>query len=158
VLAAALVAGCSSGGGSNDRTAPAFDLEALGRQGQRVTLAEHRGTPVVLNFWASWCAPCVKEMPLLERTHQQLGDQVQFLGVDGNDSRRLATDLMATTKVTYPSGYDPKDAVFREYRLRGRPTTVFIDAAGTIKGVHAGELKQADLHDLLRRYLGIEAA
>jgi cytochrome c biogenesis protein CcmG/thiol:disulfide interchange protein DsbE len=122
-----------------------------------VTLAEHRGKPVVLNFWASWCAPCVKEMPLLERTHQRLGGEVQFLGVDGNDSRRLAIDLMAKTQVSYPSGYDPKDAVFREYRLRGRPTTVFIDAAGTIKGVHAGELREADLHDLLHRYLGIDA-
>jgi cytochrome c biogenesis protein CcmG/thiol:disulfide interchange protein DsbE len=147
--------GCSSGGG-NDKAAPAFDLEALGQHGERVTLAEHRGTPVVLNFWASWCAPCVKEMPLLERTHQRLGDDVQFLGIDGNDSRRLAVDLMAKTKVTYPSGYDPKDAVFRQYRLRGRPTTVFIDADGTIKGIHAGELKEADLHDLLRRYLGID--
>jgi cytochrome c biogenesis protein CcmG/thiol:disulfide interchange protein DsbE len=148
--------GCSSGGG-NDKAAPAFDLEALGRTGERVTLAEHRGKPVVLNFWASWCAPCVKEMPLLERTHHRLGDDVQFLGIDGNDSRRLAVDLMAKTKVTYPSGYDPKDAVFRQYRLRGRPTTVFIDADGTIKGIHAGELKEADLHDLLRRYLGIDA-
>ncbi|HET7652737.1 MAG TPA: TlpA disulfide reductase family protein [Acidimicrobiales bacterium] len=151
-----LAVGCSSGGG-NDKAAPAFDLEALGQHGERVTLAEHRGTPVVLNFWASWCAPCVKEMPLLERTHQRLGDDVQFLGIDGNDSRRLAVDLMAKTKVTYPSGYDPKDAVFRQYRLRGRPTTVFIDADGTIKGIHAGELKEADLHDLLRRYLGIDA-
>ncbi len=150
------MAGCSSGGG-NDKAAPAFDLEALGRNGERVSLAEHRGRPVVLNVWASWCAPCVKEMPLLERTHQQLGDRVQFLGVDGNDSRRLAIDLMAKTKVTYPSGYDPSDAVFRRYRLRGRPTTVFIDAHGTIRGIHAGELREPDLHELLHRYLGIDA-
>jgi hypothetical protein len=94
-------------------------------------------------------------MPLLERTHRRLGDKVRFVGVDGNDSRRLAKDLMAKTGVTYPSGYDPRDDVFRRYRLRGRPTTVFIDAAGRIKGTHAGELDSGDLTELLDRYLGI---
>jgi len=122
-----------------------------------VQLSDFSGKPVVLNFWASWCAPCVKEMPLLERTHKALGDDVRFVGVDGNDSRRLAVELMAKTGVTYRSGYDPDDAVFRRYRLRGRPTTVFIDAAGRIKGIHAGELKAGDLTDLLRRYLGVES-
>lgn len=150
------MAGCSSGGSGGGQPAPAFDLEALGRPGERVRLSDFKGAPVVLNFWASWCAPCVKEMPLLERTHTALGDDVRFVGVDGNDSRRLAIDLMAKTKVTYPSGYDPKDEVFRRYRLRGRPTTVFIDAAGHIKGIHAGELKADDLHDLLHRYLGVD--
>jgi hypothetical protein len=59
--------------------------------------------------------------------------------------------------VTYPSGYDPSVTVFRRYRIRGRPTTVFIDAHGTIRGIHAGELREPDLHELLHRYLGIDA-
>ena len=155
---AAVLGGCSGDdGGGTGREAPAFDLESLSDEGERVTLADYRGTPVVLNFWASWCRPCVKEMPLLERAHRRVGDRVQFLGIDGQDSRRLARELMARTGVTYPSGYDPDDTVYRRYRLVGRPTTVFIDADGRIRGVHAGELRGDELDRLLADHLGIEA-
>jgi cytochrome c biogenesis protein CcmG/thiol:disulfide interchange protein DsbE len=160
LVSAAVVTGCAGGddggGGGSGRRAPAFDLESLSAEGDRVTLAEYAGTPVVLNFWASWCAPCVKEMPLLERVHRRVGDAVQFVGIDGNDSRRLARELMAETGVTYPSGYDPGDGVYREYRLVGRPTTVFIGADGRIRGVHAGELRGDDLDRLLAEHLGVE--
>ena len=155
-MAAAVLLGCSGGdGGGAGRVAPAFDLESLSSDGDRVTLAEYAGKPVLLNFWASWCTPCVKEMPLLERAHQRLGDEVQFLGIDGNDSRRLARELMVETGVTYPSGYDPGDDVYRKYRLVGRPTTVFIGADGRIRGVHAGELRGDDLDRLLAEHLGV---
>ena len=155
-LAAALAMGCSDGD-DGDRVAPEFDLESLSSEGDRVTLAEYAGTPVVLNFWASWCTPCVKEMPLLERAHRRYGDEIQFVGIDGNDSRRLARELMAETGVTYPSGYDPGDDVYRRYRLVGRPTTVFIGADRRIRGVHAGELRGTELDELLARHLGVEA-
>lgn len=139
------------------RPAPGFRLEAV-RQGQPpVDLAEFRGRPVVLNFWASWCAPCAKEMPALEAVYQQVKDRVAFVGVDGNDSRRLALKLMDRTGVSYPSGYDPKDEVYRAYRLVGRPTTVFIDAGGRIRGVHAGELDEPALRAKLAEFLGVEA-
>lgn len=155
---AALVTGCAGGDdGGAGRVAPAFDLESLSTDGDRVTLAEYAGTPVVLNFRASWCTPCVREMPLLERAHRRHGDEVQFVGVDGNDSRRLARELMAETGVTYPSGYDPSDDVYRDYRLVGRPTTVFIDAGGRIRGVHAGELRGDQLDRLLAEHLGVRA-
>jgi hypothetical protein len=94
-------------------------------------------------------------MPLLERAHQRVGDEVRFLGIDGNDSRRLARDLMAETGVTYPSGYDPDDAVYRRYRLVGRPTTVFIGPDGRIRGVHAGELRGDELDRLMAEHLGV---
>lgn len=147
--------GCTSSDDGDGRVAPAFDLESLSDEGDRVTLAEYAGAPVVLNFWASWCAPCVKEMPLLERAHQRYGDEVRFVGIDGNDSRRLARRLMAETGVTYPSGYDPDDDVYRDYRLVGRPTTVFVDARGRIRGVHAGELRGDELDELLAEHLGV---
>ena len=95
--------GCTSSDDGDGRVAPAFDLESLSDEGDRVTLAEYAGAPVVLNFWASWCAPCVKEMPLLERAHQRYGDEVRFVGIDGNDSRRLARRLMAETGVNEAS-------------------------------------------------------
>lgn len=120
-----------------------------------MSLADFRGKPVVLNFWASWCAPCVKEMPALERVHRDLGGRVAFVGIDGRDSRRLALELMEKTGVTYPSGYDPTDAVHRRYRLVGRPTTVLVDPGGRILAVHAGELQESELRDLVERHFGI---
>lgn len=119
-----------------------------------VDLAAYRGRPVVLNFWASWCAPCVREMPALEAVHRRLGDAVAFVGIDGNDSRRLALRLMEKTGVTYPSGYDPTDAVHRRFRLVGRPNTVLITARGRVATVHVGELTEPELLASIRRHLG----
>lgn len=91
----------------------------------------------------------------MERAHQALGDRVAFVGIAGNDSRRLALKLLAKTGVTYPSGYDPADAVHRRYRLFGRPNTVFITRDGKVASVHLGELTEPELLGLIRRHLGV---
>lgn len=138
--------------------APGFRLPEVGDPDREITLSEFRGRPVVLNFWASWCAPCRKEMPALQAVHEAVGDDVVFLGVNNSDARGPALDLLEETGVTYQSGFDPDGDVFRDYDSVGMPTTVFISPDGRILGRHTGEITSVALEDALRRFFGVEVA
>lgn len=113
--------------GSGPR-APDFDLAAFEGEG-RVTADEFAGTPLVLNFWGSWCPPCVEEMPAFERVHQRYEGTVAFLGVNLQDDPEFAASLVERTGVTYPLATDEGE-FFREVEGRGMPLTLFITADG----------------------------
>lgn len=159
VVGAAGAALSFTGGGgappADDRPAPAFDLPGL-RDGEGpVRLADYRGRPVVVNFFASWCAPCKRELPAFARLSRQLGDRVAFVGIDHQDSRRLARQLLEETGVAYPAGYDPEGKTAVDYRVIGMPTTVFISPEGRILASHAGEISAEDLRATVRRLFGV---
>jgi cytochrome c biogenesis protein CcmG, thiol:disulfide interchange protein DsbE len=134
---------------------PAPRVELPGLQGGRVRLADLRGRPAVVNFWASWCLPCVAEMPEFERVHRRLGDRVAFLGVNQRDQHQAAEGLARTTGVTYPLAVDPAGRSFDAFGGRGMPTTVFIRADGTVAEVFAGQLDEQLLRQRLRSVLGV---
>ena len=111
-----------------------------------VDLGALEGKPVVLNFFAAWCDPCRRELPLLVREASRLEDKVAFVGVDVQDSRSRATDLLAEAGVRYPAAYDPKAAVAAGYKVYARlPATFFIDADGRIVDQALGEMNRARL-------------
>lgn len=128
--------------------APTIALDDVRSPGTAVTLVS--GRPAVVNFFAAWCIPCRKELPVLERAHRRSAGAVAFLGVDVNDSRRAAADLLDATGVTFPAGYDPHLSVAGRYHLQGMPTTVFIDAGGRVAAVARGRLTAAELDRRLR--------
>ena len=133
--------------------APAFSLPpvtAAAGGGGSVTLASAAGHPVVINFFGAWCPPCRQELPLLAAASRGAPD-VRFIGVDLEDSRSAAQKLLATVGVGYPAGFDPGDTVATRYRLAGTPTTIFIDARGTIVGRVEGPLTRARLDWWLRQ-------
>ena len=134
----------------NGRVAPTFRVPDVRDPSGTVSLADFRGRPVVLNFWASWCVPCRREMPDFQSVHRLLGDRVAFVGMNHQDGRRPARELLSETKVTYPSGYDPDGDVARAYRLLGMPTTIFISADGRIVGTRTGELRRSELEESIR--------
>ena len=146
----AFVATRPGGDQSVGRVAPAFSLAEVRASGASVSLPA--GTPAVVNFFAAWCVPCRAELPVLEQAHRQTAGEVAFVGVDVNDSRRAAAELLEATGVTFPAGYDPDRAVATSYGLRGMPTTVFVDGAGRIDAVTQGELTAAELD---RRLAGL---
>lgn len=114
--------------------------------GTRTSFDQFQGAPLVLNFWASWCPACVAEMPDFEKVHQQVAGDVQFLGIDTQDtSRSAADDLVRSTGVTYLLGSDPTGIIYREFGGIAMPTTVFIDASGNIVDTHSGALFADDL-------------
>lgn len=121
--------------------------------GGTATFAQFEGTPLVVNFFASWCAPCVKEMPGFEDVHQALGDQVAFLGIDLRDSVSAATELVERTGVTYTIGRDPRGDLFTALEGVNMPTTFFIDADGTIVASHSGAMTADALRHAIDEYL-----
>jgi thiol-disulfide isomerase/thioredoxin len=110
---------------------------------------------VVVNFWASWCVPCRKELPTFAAVAQRLGSQVAFLGVNHQDQRRGALDLQEQMSVPYPSGYDPAGGVHAAYGLVGMPATVFISPDGRILKRRTGELSRAELERIIHESFGV---
>jgi thiol-disulfide isomerase/thioredoxin len=126
--------------------------------GEVVALSSLRGTPVVVNFFASFCTPCITEMPAFESVHQALGDQVTFLGLAVADRTDEAQDLVERTKVTYRTAQD-RDASVIEALGGGThlPTTVLLDADGAVVDRHAGALDADELRAWLADELGVGA-
>lgn len=113
-------------------------------------LSQLRGTPVLVNVWASWCEPCKTETPRLVDAHARFGDRVQFLGVDILDSRNSAESFLSAYGVPYPSVFDPPGAIRDSLGIIGQPGTVFIDASGSVVRSVSGEISSTDLDANLR--------
>ncbi|MBI2237014.1 MAG: TlpA family protein disulfide reductase [Actinobacteria bacterium] len=135
---------------------PDFSLAAFGGQGE-VTGADFRGTPLVLNFWASWCPFCIEEMPGFERVNREFGGAVTFLGVDLQDDRALAEDLAVRTGVTYRLAEDPEGSLFAAVGGLGMPTTLIVSADGHIEEKVTGPLEPDQLRRLILENLFEEA-
>ncbi len=123
------------------RPAPAFDLERL--NGDRVSLAELRGHPVLVNFWASWCNPCRDEMPEIvlryQRLHQE-GLEVLAINLTDQERKKDIQRFVGELRLPFPVLLDVNGKVRRRYRLTGVPMTVFVDTAGVVAGVHTGPM------------------
>jgi cytochrome c biogenesis protein CcmG, thiol:disulfide interchange protein DsbE len=126
--------------------ARSFSLSQLGRSGSVVTLASHQGHPVIINFFASWCAPCQRETPMLARFYLSARGRVTVLGIDSNDQRAAALRFLAKTGVRYPVGFDPyPSAITTSYGVYALPQTFFLDAQHRIVSHILGPLTMKDL-------------
>ncbi len=135
---------------------PGAALPCLGVGAERV-VSRGDGRPTVVNLWASWCAPCLREMPLLEQVHGQSAGQVTFLGVNTEDERASAAGLLDFTGVTYEQREDPDGVVKAALRAPGLPVTVVYDAGGREVGRRYGEIKGRWLQDTLTK-AGVQLA
>lgn len=122
--------------------------------GGRRSLSDlYRERPVVVNFWASWCPPCVAEMPDIEQVHQELAGRVNFLGINTQDAEQEAHRLADETGVTYPSAWDRQGEIFEAFGVFGMPSTFFISSEGRIVGRHTGLLTQETLEQKIDELL-----
>lgn len=121
--------------------------------GAPVTLADLEGRPMVVNFFASWCGPCAREMPDFEEVHQQRGDEVRFVGVNIQDTPAAALELVQRTGVTYDVVRDTSAGLFRAFGGVSMPTTVFVTADGEITEVRGGALTVGALRERIDRLL-----
>lgn len=125
--------------------------------GTEVLFSSLRGTPTLINFFASTCTPCITEMPDLEAVHQQLGDRVTFLGLALQDRVKASQELIERTGVTYRTAQDQDGSIFQLLEGQLLPTTVLLDADGKVVATHAGQLDAQELRDLIGEELGIRA-
>jgi cytochrome c biogenesis protein CcmG/thiol:disulfide interchange protein DsbE len=129
-------------------------LVTAGTQAFQVQLDAVRGYPVVVNKWASWCEPCRREFPYLQRLSARFGKRVAFIGVDANDSDAAARTFLEEFPLPYPSFTDPDQDISRLLgATAGFPATAFYDRGGQRVFVKQGQYaSQADLAADIRRY------
>jgi cytochrome c biogenesis protein CcmG, thiol:disulfide interchange protein DsbE len=134
--------------------APAFSLQRLNGPGT-VSLASLRGKAVVLNFFASWCAPCKREAPALERVWRDYRSRgVTVLGIDTNDASNDARRFISAHGVTYPTVGGAGDAMTAKYGIPGLPVTYVLNRQGRVVGGEIlGPVSEQAHSDELHRYL-----
>ncbi len=123
--------------------APDFTLTML--DGQAFTLSDQQGTPIVLNFWATWCGPCQNEMPALQMASERFQDRVRIIGVDQGESAADVQRFIDEMGVTFAIPLDSNFTAGTLYNVQAMPTTFFIDRNGVIRHLWIGEMNSITL-------------
>lgn len=167
----ALLALVACGSGDDDAAAVGSDLPAIGAEigdrlpaidlvplaaGDPVSLADIEG-PAVVNLWATWCAPCRREIPDFEAVHQRRGDQVRFVGINIGEDADIASEFVTAVGASYDQYRDPEGYVVTELRTSAMPVTIVIDADGTITARNLGPMDQGDLNEAIDGALAVTA-
>lgn len=125
--------------------APDFTIEQF--EGGSFSLSEHKGRPVVVNFFASWCIPCKAESSALDKVYQESKiNNVAFIGISIQDTAEKAKAFVKENGITFPTGLDEDGSIKESFGVYGVPVTYFIDKNGIINYIHAGILTE----DLIR--------
>ena len=157
-LAAVMAVGLSRGVGDVPlgRASAGFEVAAdftlPGFGGEPFTLSDHAGGPVFVYFWASWCAPCLREAPLIERLwpeYERAG--YTFIGVNIMDSERDARAFIERFDITFPMVIDDGGAVYLEYGVYGLPEAFFLRPGLVVNQKFIGELTEPELRRMLDR-------
>jgi len=148
LVAIALVASGSGApaGAAPDPAAPAFSLPVLGQSGQKVSLSDYAGRPLIVNFFASWCEPCQKETPLLATFYRAEHGKVAIVGLDENDVLGSAASFTHKEGVSYPVGFDPGVIAASAYGVADLPQTFFLNARHRIVDRVFGAVTLADIN------------
>lgn len=123
---------------SEGEMAPEFTASQA--DGGTFVFSEQNGKVVLLNFWATWCGPCVGEMPAFERLHEEYGDRVSILAVNCMEEMDTVNRFIADNGYTFPIAYDEKGDILKKYPSDGIPYTLIIDGNGMIKNIYLGAL------------------
>lgn len=129
---------------------PAPDFALADLDGNTVRLDDLRGRPVVVNFWASWCGPCVEEFPLLRAAAAEHADEgLAIVGIVYDDRSESARAFMQQNGGTWPAAMDPGGRVAAAYGVYAPPQTYFIGRDGTVVARQVGQFSQASLDEKL---------
>lgn len=121
----------------------AQDFALTSLSGETVRLADYEDRWVVINFWATWCAPCREEMPLLEEIAIEYGDRVQIIGINMRESEEQVRDFVDAMGVTYPILLEPDDETLLAYQVIGLPVTWIVAPGGKVAYARPGPIDEA---------------
>ena len=160
-LACVVATACSSGdddASAPDKIVPSVDAEAGDRlpdvelvalDGSATSsLADIEG-PAVVNLWATWCAPCRREIPDFEAVHRERGDEVRFVGINIGEDAEDAAEFIDEVGASYDQFLDSAGFVVTELRTSTMPVTLVLDASGAISTKHLGPMDQGDLNEAI---------
>lgn len=140
----------------NKNTAP--DFPVLDADGNTVRLSDMFGKPVVINFWATWCPPCKRELPDFDRLCREYGDRVVFMMVNLTDGRRDTVDgtkkFVSEKGYTFPVYFDTGLSGAKAYSVSSIPQTTFIDANGNVFATRIGAMNETVLRSYINAILG----
>ena len=172
-LSGLLLAACASVSNSsesspNSSSSAAFqtsvlDFSVKDAEGNDVNLADYKGKKVYINFWATWCGPCIREIPELEEVYQEYKDKEDyvFLSITSpndakfananpvDESQELILSKAKQLGISYPVLFDTEDQATTKFAVSAVPTHIFINSDGTLKQTFAGQIQKAQLIQLL---------
>lgn len=134
-----------------DAEAVDFSFETFDEQ--TLQFSEFADGPVVINFFAAWCATCVAELPDFQTVSEDFDGEVQFLGLSFQDRPEDSLALIEETGVTFPTGLDTNGGILALFQGLGMPTTVFVNADGVVVDVHTGVLTEDALTEAIETEL-----
>lgn len=133
--------------------APDFTGELI--DGTSITLSELQGKPVIINFWATWCGPCVKEMPAFERLKDDFGDKIGIIAVNCGDDAGTVKDFVEENGYTFPVVLDEEYSISMLYPTNSIPYTVVVDAEGRVTHISTGALDADTMYERYKEALGV---
>ena len=141
----------------NEELELAKDFTVINGIGKEFTLSENFGKPIVVNFWATWCGPCVSELPYFEEMYEKYKDKVTFMMVNMTDGYQEKLEdvkkFMQNNSYTFPVYYDTNYSAANAYRVSSVPMSLFIESSGEIEDTHLGAMSEAVLENYINELL-----
>jgi len=145
-------------GQEEEESIKAPDFEVIDANGETVKLSDHYGKPIIVNFWATWCGYCVKELPAFEKCASEYGDEVKFMMVDladgSSETVEGAKEFIESKGYTFPVYFDTEFSAAEAYSVTGIPLTVFIDSSGNLIQKHVGAMNEETLTGYIDQLTG----
>lgn len=142
---------------TNSDTLPAMDFSVYKQDGSEVNLSDFYGTPIVVNFWATWCGPCKSELPAFEQLYREYGENIIFMMVNLTDgAQETVKDVnkfVMDNNYTFPVYFDTEADAALTYSVYSIPATLFIDADGNIVASHMGAMSESTLRNYIENTL-----
>ena len=136
--------------GVTAQIAPDFTFTDL-VTGKTTKLSDLRDKPVYLNFWATWCPPCVKELPHIQAKYEQYKNRIHFLAISVDSEQEAPAQFISSKGYTFTVGYGNEREISRAYNIEAIPASYIIGTDGTIKAQIVGSMDEADLESFLQK-------